>query len=85
MNKRSNGHRDCGHSVCGQNFIDTGSRRCIRGELAAIRFELGSYVEHNGQPANVAEVDQAAGGSVVIQLQTGRKVVVDADELHVPE
>lgn len=24
-------HRDCGHSPCGQNYIDTGDRRCLQG------------------------------------------------------
>lgn len=25
-------HRECGHSACGQHFIDTGETRCIEGE-----------------------------------------------------
>lgn len=25
-------HRQCGHSICGQNYIETGETRCVIGE-----------------------------------------------------
>lgn len=83
MKKQQHKGPSCGHSACSQNFIDTGSRRCIAGEVAAMRFPIGSYVEHDARPANVTAVRD--GGAVVVEYQTGGQAVVEADELHVPK
>lgn len=45
-------HRDCGHSACGQNYIDTGETRCIEKDMLTPHDALPNWKPYPVQPGD---------------------------------